>query len=1395
MIRLDNTILSQLLKSGLVVIMFCFFGSFAWADGLVTNTSGGGQPEILTTNQKPDPKDDKEEEDQCNADDNSGNRGKPVSLYDGSESFVRTDLVVNGLYPIKISRRYNSQSTYDSNLGYGWSLAHDRRLYEFPDGSVIIRYGCGSRDRFVFTGGAYVTPDNGRQGDLLENPDGSFIYTRRFGTKEYYDAQGRLTAVQNKYGHRHEYTYDPAGKLPLTGTSPFSIDPTAPMTVAYTYQLTRIDERAADGVLTGNYVAIAYDTNTGRMGSVTSSDGRTISYVHDETAELTQGNLVQVNGLEGIVSTYAYDDPDDSHNITSVTNETGETPYVNTYDSLDRVIQQVHGNDTKIFDYVLDLTESTITHTITDATGLNPYNVKTTYFFDIEGNVEKMRDADGNELEYQRDIQGNLSNKKFFENQGTVTVPNLVLQKTIVFGYDALGRNSSETVTLDSGETITSSTTYDNGWVASTQVVSDANPSKIFRTEYTFNKDGNNVPINIASIKRRKDDGSFQTTSLGYDTKNRLTSTTLPDGQKIINLYEAGSLYVTKKYYEIAAAESPYGRVQYGYDSQGNRNQVTDANSNLTQTNYDDLGRAEKITNARNEEIIFTYVGSHLTQVESGRTVAEGEGQVLRMNYTAQGWLESVDEKVDASNWQLGVESYTYNSAGKTLTRSDALNRTTTFAYDDFGRIASVSDPLGKVTSFGYDFMGRRTSVIDANTIEIQTSYDDLDRAIQVKELGVSPNPVTLFSYDAADNLLTVTDPESNTTTYTYNALLQKTSEAKPLVQTLQYFYDNRNRLDYMLNARDQKIDYSYKTWGPVDLIEFYATPAAVIVERSIDQEYDFNGNLTTLSDSDSPVSPMYIKTYDVINREDVTTVKYIPGGDITVDSNYDRYGNRNSMVMIDSSGTYTHQYDYNKQNRLNTATLPGSQSFNNFSYFDNGNIQQLTFPSGITSDYNYETNGPIKDITITDGATQLEQLSYSYDNVKNVDTQTDSLGLHDYNYDNLNRLTQASHPLGSGLLAESFGYDKVGNREDPADATSYNYDNNNQISKSPTAASYIFDNDGNMISNASGETFSFNKLNRLTSYTKSAVTSSYLYDPLGRRINKTVIGDTTWYLWDNDKLIAEYNSSGSQNKRYAYLPDEYTPTQVAESGDIYDVHTDHLGTPRLLTDSVKNIVWQAQYESFGSINLVIDSIEFNFRFPGQYYDAENGRHYNYFRTYDPNTGRYITSDPIGLAGGINAYAYVRGNPLRYVDPFGLEKWDFDGYGNTKVCDYYDKRKNESCGDLSDYYDAAASICRGERIDVNSLFTIGIINAWVTDSTNSSMSEIFDQIRQDLINSDSELVEFYGDGNGITGTDIDNYHNDAFNSSGVGESFYGGNILPSDSIINHGGWLNPVPNY
>jgi RHS repeat-associated protein len=157
---------------------------------------------------------------------------------------------------------------------------------------------------------------------------------------------------------------------------------------------------------------------------------------------------------------------------------------------------------------------------------------------------------------------------------------------------------------------------------------------------------------------------------------------------------------------------------------------------------------------------------------------------------------------------------------------------------------------------------------------------------------------------------------------------------------------------------------------------------------------------------------------------------------------------------------------------------------------------------------------------------------------------------------------------------------------------------------------------------------------------TPSAQQPEYGYAHDGRRITKTVGAEVTVYHYDLfGHLIAETDGSGSQKKVYIYLENQPL-AMIGADGSVYYFHNDHLGTPQRLTDASGSLAWSADYLPFGKADVTLETIENNLRFPGQYFDAETGLHYNYHRYYDWSLGRYVTPDPIGHAGGVNLYAY-----------------------------------------------------------------------------------------------------------------------------------------------------------
>jgi RHS repeat-associated protein len=326
------------------------------------------------------------------------------------------------------------------------------------------------------------------------------------------------------------------------------------------------------------------------------------------------------------------------------------------------------------------------------------------------------------------------------------------------------------------------------------------------------------------------------------------------------------------------------------------------------------------------------------------------------------------------------------------------------------------------------------------------------------------------------------------------------------------------------------------------------------------------------------------------------------------------------------------------------------------------------------------------------------ESRSYTLDNafritgISNASTPSASWT---YGYDSLDRITSAN--AASNI---SWTYDGVGNRQTQVGAAA------------PTYA-------------AANMTLAYNNRGRMSGATATG-TTSYIYNALGQRVSKSGLGATLLFAYDEaGHLIGEYSNTGALIQETVYLGD--TPVATIRPGSpvgIYYVHADHLNTPKLVSRPNDNaVMWRWDQEPFGVAlpnqnPSAQGTFSYNLRFPGQYYDSETGLSQNYFRDYDSQVGRYVESDPVGLKGGINTYAYTGNDPIDANDPLGL-------YGvappkpgiNTIVCDGEDGIEprllpldpgNAACGlggcikahELSHIADVEASnksICKGKR--------------------------------------------------------------------------------------------------
>jgi len=281
----------------------------------------------------------------------------------------------------------------------------------------------------------------------------------------------------------------------------------------------------------------------------------------------------------------------------------------------------------------------------------------------------------------------------------------------------------------------------------------------------------------------------------------------------------------------------------------------------------------------------------------------------------------------------------------------------------------------------------------------------------------------------------------------------------------------------------------------------------------------------------------------------------------------------------------------------------------------------------------------------------------YTYDDVGNRLTMTaDDTDQHDYDYDNIYQLTQVEYPDTS---TTNYYYDSLGNRTSVVNGGTVNYMRNrlNQY-YSVGGSKYRYDENGNLtdINNSEYE-YIYDCENQLIEAKKnSQAVAAYGYDFAGRRISKTVSQTTTKYCYDGGQVIAEYNGS-TLLRKFVYGPGIDEPicmiVVAGESETVYYYHFDGLGSVAALSDVNSVVVERYSYDVFGEPNRV-SGVNNPYLFTGRRYDSETSLYYYRARYYKPEIGRFLQTDPIGYAGGLNMYAYVQNNPVIFNDPFGL---------------------------------------------------------------------------------------------------------------------------------------------
>jgi RHS repeat-associated protein len=568
----------------------------------------------------------------------------------------------------------------------------------------------------------------------------------------------------------------------------------------------------------------------------------------------------------------------------------------------------------------------------------------------------------------------------------------------------------------------------------------------------------------------------------------------------------------------------------------------------------------------------------------------------------------------------------------------------TIHGYDKLSRRTSTTDAKSGLVQFGYGGQDEPTLVTDPRSLLTQTVRDGLGQPIQV----ISPDTGSAgHTYDAAGNLKTRLDSRGVLASHGYDALNRLTSitYSKP-------------------GSTSQAYVWTYDETGGFFINGVGRLTTATFPEGSTSYTYDAQGRPTQVRQILSPsagANPQAIILY--------TGYAYTAAG-------------KPASLTYPSGRKLTLGYSGGQPSSLGLSKDAASAAvplLSNLQYNPFGEVERWDWAMN---------SGALAHVRVMDASGRFvryplgEHLrDLSYDAAGRITAYTHytvatgaAAPAHNqqFGYDELGRLTQAS----TAQTSWTYTYDANGNRSSVAmnggAAAPYTVASTsnrlNAVSSPPVSFSH--DAAGNITSDGNF-TLGYDLRGRLTGVAHpSQGSNSYTYDSAGQRVRKSSSAGsagTVVFIYDTrGQLLGEYDSTGAAIREYVWLDDlpvaVFTPDPAlgpTAAPLVYYVHADHLNTPRAVVDRDGNLRWRWMGEPFGTAAAEtspggLAAFTFNLRFPGQFYDAESGVHYNMQRDYLPGIGRYAQSDPIGLAGGINTYSYALNQPTKYTDPSGL---------------------------------------------------------------------------------------------------------------------------------------------
>lgn len=969
--------------------------------------------------------------------------------------------------------------------------------------------------------------------------------------------------------------------------------------------------RLVDIERSGLHQTLAYDTQ-GRLVSVTDPQGRTLQFQYSSSTSLEVDKVVLPNN--GIVDYSYFTSPARLSLVKYPDNTTRKYTYGTSGSYQTNALTGLTDESNVLYaswTYTSMNKATSSKHVGNVDLYQFSYGTGSTTVTDPRGVARSVAYQPIEGALHRTDITAQDGDSKAYDAYGRMTGQTNAVGSQTSVSYSPEGLETSRTVGYGTSEAYEITTEWDTTLLLPTAIQTPA-----LREEMDYDSAGR------LTAKRKIDRASYETRtwSYTYDTQGRLTQ---EDGPRSDVSDTISYTYATNGDMLTVTNALGHTTTVVSRDGIGRVTQVQDPNGVTTSYTYDLRGRLLTSTTA-GAPTTLTYTPTGLVS-----TVTTPAGAVLTYTYDPAHRLTKITD--GAGNYTtFDLDSSGEVTAKKVYDSGNVLRRTQSFVYDTLGRLQQVVGAQSQATTLSYDNAGRVTSEQDALGRITSYAYDALDRVTQTTD---ALQGYTTQGYDAAGELASVTDPIAATTQYAYNGFGEVVSTTSPDSGLTTYTYDAAGNASSKTNANGVTATYGYDALNRLTSIQY--PDNSLNASFGYDQGTNGIGRLTSVTDAGG------VRTFS-----------------------YDARGNLSQQSTTAGGFTTTIGYAYNLDGRLTQVTYPSGK----IASYTRNSLGQITAIAhngyGLLSNRTYDAAGAVKSQAWNPSGSVTEQKTYdldgrltnwavggllsqaySYDAVGNVTI----MGGKSFGYDVMDRLV--SEPT------QSLSYDGNGNRLWDA-AGSYGYTPaSNRMATGPPGT-VVLDAAGNTLQLGS-KSFTYNAAGRMATAT-GGQTASYTYYADQLRASKTVNGVVTRYHYGPDgRLLAETNGSTGAVIR-EYIWDDEVPVAQASAGPIVYLHTDHLGTPRLGTNSVGAEVWRWDSDAFG-ITAPIGSAVVNLRFPGQYFDTETGLHYNWHRTYDPASGRYVESDPIGLAGGLNTYGYVGGNPGGFRDPFGLAAetpWD-----------------------------------------------------------------------------------------------------------------------------------------